>query len=93
MRSHLWRRLVIVCFWIVGLLSAVAVGYAWGDSQQVSSRLVVRQGLLSGADIGFRWVGYEEDARRGTRVVGHWLVRIDGEWIEVAGQPRVMPAK
>ena len=25
MRSHLWRRLVIVCFWIVGLLSPVAL--------------------------------------------------------------------
>lgn len=38
--------------------------------------------VLSGSDVGFR-----VEARRGTKAVGHIVVRVDGRWIDAESPP------
>lgn len=58
---------------IAGLLAAGALGYAQArpDIRRVPPL------MLTGNDIGFRVEGH-----KGTSVVGRFVVRINGEWID-----------
>lgn len=48
-----------------------------------------QQRIVTGNDIGFRVEGV--DARTG-RPTGTFVIRIDGEWVEVGSSPSVRPA-
>jgi hypothetical protein len=83
----------LVAFVGFGLLAAASFGYAQVQQGQVSPPVFsfppsaeAADVVLSGADIGFRLEG-----RRGSAVVGRLVVRVNGEWREVAANYEVKP--
>ncbi|MBI3403631.1 MAG: hypothetical protein HY048_19635 [Acidobacteria bacterium] len=72
-------RIVVAAVWI-GSLALV------GSLASAQARRAEPAAVISGADIGFRPEGWQGKARTGT-----WLVRIDGQWVEAAGAPKVSP--
>jgi hypothetical protein len=69
--------IVVVVLWLVSL---VAVGVlAQGQQPQPM--------VISGNDIGFR----PDPVQRGKRVVGAWVVRINGQWVETQSATRDVP--
>jgi hypothetical protein len=79
MDSTVQRRIAAMAL-ISGLLAASALGY----SQVRPDTRPVLPLVLSGSDIGFRVEG-----RRGASAVGRFVVRLDGQWVEV--EPRFGP--
>jgi hypothetical protein len=71
---------------VVAVLLALAVAGGW-VSAQVMPQPLDTPVVLSGNDVGFR-----VEARRGSRAVGHIVVRVDGRWIE-AELPPFEPGK
>ncbi len=48
--------------------------------------------ILSGSDIGFRLGAIHP--RQGTNAVsGTWVIRLEGQWVEVGGFPSLQPAR
>ncbi len=68
------RRLAAAVLLILALVAATALGYA----QAQRSPEPVLPFVLSGADVGFRVEG-----RKPNSVVGTFVVRIGGQWLEV----------
>ena len=69
--------IVLVVLWLVSL---VAVGVlAQGHPPQPM--------VISGNDIGFR----PDPVQRGKRVLGTWVVRINGQWVETQSATRDVP--
>ncbi len=75
------------------LRSRIAVGVIWIASLALVGSLASAQvrraepaAVISGGDIGFRPEGWQGKARTGT-----WVVRIDGQWVEAVGAPKVSP--
>ena len=69
--------IVLVVLWLVSL---VAVGVlAQGQQPQPM--------VISGNDIGFR----PDAVQRGKRVVGTWVIRINGQWVETQSATRDVP--
>ncbi len=68
------RRLAAAVLLILALAAAAALGYAQGQS----SPEPVPPFVLSGTDVGFR-----VQARKPNSVVGKFVVRIGGQWVEV----------
>ena len=68
------RTWVVAFLLVLALLAAAAFGYA----QARPGTNPVSPLVLSGTDIGFRLEG-----RQGTSVVGRFMVRIDGQWVDV----------
>jgi hypothetical protein len=46
------------------------------------------EGILSGSDVGFR-----VEETRGSTVVGRWVVRVDGRWVEPELSAKARPAR
>lgn len=67
------RRGLAALVLAAGLLAAAALGYA--QARPESRR--VPPLILTGDDIGFRVEGH-----KGTAVVGRFVVRINGEWVD-----------
>ena len=74
------KRLML--FWIVSLVVVAMATLAFAQG-----RLAQPQ-MLSGNDIGFR----VESIDLGGKAVGTWLVRYNGNWIEVSSQGGLRPA-
>jgi len=74
------KRLMFV--WIVSLLVVAAAALALAQG-----RLAQPQ-MLSGNDIGFR----VESIDIGGKAVGTWMVRYNGNWVEVGGSGGIRPA-
>lgn len=78
------RTRILVLLSAAVLIACAAIGYA-------QARPDTRQApwLVSGSDIGFRVEG-----RKGTAVVGHFVVRVDGRWVDVEYSfgPKVLTA-
>jgi hypothetical protein len=74
MMTSIVRTFVVAFLLMLALLGAAALGYA----QARSGTSPVPPLVLSGTDIGFRLEG-----RKGTSVVGRFVVRIDGQWVDV----------
>ena len=73
MISHIRRRAVALT---LGLMFMAAA--AFGHAQARPGTKPVAPFVLSGTDIGFR-----VDGRKATSVTGHFMVKIDGQWIDV----------
>jgi hypothetical protein len=73
------KRLIL--FWIAAVIIAMAT-YAFAQG-----RLAQPQ-MLSGNDIGFR----VESIDLSGKAVGTWMVRYNGNWIEVSSQGGIRPA-
>jgi hypothetical protein len=58
----------------LAMLAAAALGYGQSREGRGPDRPIV----LSGPDVGFRVEG-----RKGDSVVGRFVVRIDGHWVDV----------
>ena len=69
--------IVLVVLW---LATVVAVGVL-AQGQQTPPM------VISGTDIGFR----PDPVQRGKRVVGAWVVRINGQWVETQSATRDVP--
>ena len=69
----LQRRTVLIILWLVSMVAAGAWGYAQAVLPSGQAPVV-----LSGSDIGFRVEG-----RRGNTPSGRFVVRINGQWVEV----------
>jgi hypothetical protein len=78
------RKGIAVLALIAGLLAAAALGYA---QAQPNARPLPLPVVLSGSDLGFRVEG-----QRGTSVVGRFVVRVNGAWIDVDArfEPKVV---
>lgn len=91
MRSTINRRFIGLAG--LGLLAAASLGYAQVQQGKIAppefgSRRAPQPSdvVLSGADIGFRLEG-----RKGDAVVGRLVVRVNGEWREVAANYGAKP--
>jgi hypothetical protein len=69
----LQRRTVLIILWLVSMVAAGAWGYAQAVLPSGQAPVV-----LSGSDLGFRVEG-----RRGNTPSGRFVVRINGQWVEV----------
>jgi hypothetical protein len=74
------KRLVLL--WIVSLVVVAMATFAFAQG-----RLAQPQ-MLSGNDIGFR----VESIDLGGKAVGTWMVRYNGNWIEVGSTGGLRPA-
>jgi hypothetical protein len=72
-------RIVVAGLWVI-LLSLV------GSLVAAQVRRAEAAAVISGADIGFRPEGWQGKMRTGT-----WVVRIDGQWVETASVPKILP--
>lgn len=72
-------RLAVVVLWVVSLVVAAQ----WGAMAQNHQPLI-----LSGSDIGFRIEGQSNG-----RPYGRFVVRVNGEWVETAPGPMMLPAQ
>lgn len=81
------RRSIVL--WLLSVSAAAAIS-AGVTAQVLSTRAEPR--VLSGADIGFRVEGTKADVRTNpatgrrepvTRLVGRFVVRVNGEWLDV----------
>jgi hypothetical protein len=73
-------RAYVVLVVVLWLVSLVVVGVlAQGQQPQPM--------VISGNDIGFR----PDAVQRGKRVMGTWVVRINGQWLETQSAPRDVP--
>jgi hypothetical protein len=79
------RTWVLVVLSAAVVIACAAIGYAQARPHPRPAPSLV----LSGSDIGFRVEG-----RKGTAVVGHFVVRIDGRWVDVEYSfgPKVLTA-
>jgi hypothetical protein len=77
------RVLVLLSAALLIAWAAFAYAQARPDARPVPSLLV------SGNDIGFRVEGY-----KGTAVIGRFVVRIDGRWVDVVPRfgPKILTA-
>lgn len=76
------RRLI--AFWLASLILVAVVA---------SGLTVLAQGqtqLLTGNDVGFRVEGTD---RRTGNPTGTWVVRLNGEWVEVGSAPTIKRVK
>jgi hypothetical protein len=73
------RKLV---FWLVCLV-AIAAGYGFAQGRQAEPR------ILSGGDVGFRVEGTDFNGRP----TGTWVVRWNGQWVELGMGMRPVPSK
>lgn len=81
--TSLVRKSIAAFALTAALLAAAALGYA-----QARPRLkTIQPMILSGDDIGFR-----VERHKGSSVVGRFMVRIDGRWIDVDAsfEPRIV---
>jgi hypothetical protein len=74
-------RIGLFALWIVSLVVVGTLVSAQSLSRPDPSA------VISGADIGFRPTGW-----RGTSRTGHFVVRINGEWMDAVDEMRVKPA-
>jgi hypothetical protein len=74
------KRLVL--FWVASLIMVAAAAFTFAQG-----RLAQPQ-MLSGNDIGFR----VESIDLGGKAVGTWMVRYNGNWIEVGSTGGLRPA-
>lgn len=72
-------RLVVAAVWIGSLALVGSVASAQVHRAEAGA-------VISGTDIGFRPEGWNGAARSGT-----WVVRINGQWVETAGVPKIAP--
>lgn len=77
------KRVVLV--WIASFVLVVMATFAYAQFGVPPRRLPQPQ-ILSGSDIAFRVEGTDGNSRP----VGTWMVRFNGEWVEVGsgGGPR-----
>ena len=74
-------KVLLAALWMLSLAGAAAVG---------AQRNTVANGyVLSGPDVGFRVDGRSPDGKP----LGHFVVRMDGQWVEVSGSGRVVPVR
>lgn len=72
-------RLVVSALWIGSLALVGTLASAQVHRAETGA-------VISGADIGFRPKGWQGRMRTGT-----WVVRIDGQWVEAASVPKILP--
>lgn len=77
------KRSIAVALWVVSILAAGMWGHAQApqpprEPRPAPSQVLPQKTVISGADVGFR-----VDARKGNTPIGRFVVRIDGQWVEV----------
>jgi hypothetical protein len=84
------KMLLLAVVWVVSMFAAGVWGYAQVPLPQPAPRLPGASGqptVISGPDLGFR-----VDGHKGNTPLGRFVVRIDGQWVEIeeaAGVRRV----
>jgi hypothetical protein len=77
--------LLRIRFLIVAITLLAIGGWAKMQSPQIEK---VPPRIISGNDLGFRLEG-----RHGAKVVGTFVIRVAGEWIEVEAAARARPTQ
>jgi hypothetical protein len=75
-------RVAFIALWIVSLVAVGVVVTAQSRSSQDGQ-------VLSGSDVGFRVTGPSPD---GKAMVGTWVVRVNGQWMETRSVVASHPA-
>jgi len=74
-------KVLLAALWILSLAAAAVVG-----AQQ---NTITNGYVLSGPDVGFRVDGRSPDGKP----FGHFVVRVEGQWVEVNGSGRLIPVR
>jgi hypothetical protein len=72
------RRATVVVLWLVSMFIAGVLGYAQTPLPPRAPRSTEPPTVISGNDLGFR-----VDARKGNTPLGRFVVRVDGQWVEI----------
>jgi len=78
------KRFVVVALWVVSMFAAGMWGHAQAPQPPREPRPApsqvqpLQKTVISGADLGFR-----VDSRKGNTPLGRFVVRIEGQWVEV----------
>ena len=80
-------RRTIIGLWILSLIAVGALATTV-DAQLRQPPIPVTPRVMSGADLGFRVEGLDWAGKP----VGHIVIRVNGEWVEVGGVLSTKPA-
>ena len=69
--------------WLASLVMVAAASFAFAQTRLPESR------ILSGSDVGFRVEGTD----RTGKPVGKWVLRLNGQWVEIGSTPTLLPVK
>ena len=77
------KLFVAAAFWVVSMFAAGMWGHAQvaqppREPRPAPSQSQPQQTVISGAELGFR-----VDARKGKTPIGRFVVRVDGQWVEI----------
>jgi hypothetical protein len=77
------KRFVVGALWVVSTFAAGMWGHAQApqpprEPRPAPSQVLPQKTVISGAELGFR-----VDARKGNTPVGRFVVRVDGQWVEI----------
>jgi len=73
----------VLLLWLASLVIVAAASVALAQTRLPESR------ILSGSDVGFRVEGTD----RTGKPVGKWVLRLNGQWVEVGSMPTLLPVK
>ena len=73
----------VLLLWLASLVMVAAASVAFAQTRLPESR------ILSGSDVGFRVEGTD----RTGKPVGKWVLRLNGQWVEVGSTPTLLPVK
>jgi hypothetical protein len=74
-----------IALWLASLVAVAALTSAMLFAQERFREREYR--ILSGTDVGFRIEGTDPAGKP----IGSWMLRVDGEWVEVGYYPTVRP--
>jgi hypothetical protein len=77
-------RLTFVALWVLSIVVVGVLVSAQTPREVVPPTPATPGPVISGADLGFRPDGWKGKARTGT-----FVVRINGEWVEVVDSPAI----
>jgi len=77
------KRFIAVALWAVSMCAAGMWGHAQApqppqEPRPAPSQVPPQKRVFSGPDLGFR-----VDARKGNTPIGRFVVRVDGQWVEI----------
>ena len=75
------KRIIVATLWVGSMLAAGVWGHAQTTlplPRPAPSPGQTQQTVISGSDLGFR-----VDGRKGNTPLGRFVVRIDGQWVEI----------
>jgi hypothetical protein len=86
-REVMARKSILVLVLVVFVLSLVSVG-VWAQTRRDPTAVTAVPEVLSGENVGVRVTGPSDKTGK---VTGTLVVKINGQWVDVASSPSVVP--